>query len=333
MGQKCGYNLGGNRMKFDLEQIISEENLMEFEQVEEKIKALGTVLLFKNNRPAYAILPIEEYEKMIEKQEGMEEEEENLEVLLNKVGKKVFVDYYEIFKEDCEPEQKLRKEGFTLTSRRSRSSSARTIFKKNLQEEALKSILVSKRLDMETIKKATKLLEEESGDTVMEQASAPMDKMKLGRRARGIITLLLKEERFTKEELALLQTLEFSKETFGLNFPLLKEIKVGEDVKLCKKDLKGYNRYYDFEVVSGDKMYLICSQWVEKSHKNLFNVWVQKKLLSIALEKIDKMERGKKISLPEILGEYGDYIGDIEEELVEKLEEEVRRRDGKREIE
>lgn len=88
--------------------------------------------------------------------------------LLNSVGKKIFVDYYQDFKKKYidkdELAQKLlyenpnaKKIGGQIT----RISCAQRIFANNLNLEALSIILSSNRLNNETLAKARRILNEE----------------------------------------------------------------------------------------------------------------------------------------------------------------------------
>ncbi|MDW7670553.1 MAG: hypothetical protein SCK57_12765 [Bacillota bacterium] len=83
---------------------------------------------------------------------------------LNAIGKSTFVEYYHVFKNYDDPIAKLPQH-FTLKSRHSRTSKARSIFRDNQEVEALKIIINSGRLDPEIIEKAKVLL-----DTEMSQA-------------------------------------------------------------------------------------------------------------------------------------------------------------------
>ena len=75
---------------------------------------------------------------------------------LNAIGKSIFVVYFHVFKSDDDPVSKLPKH-FTLGSRRSRTSKARSIFRDKLEIEALEFIIDSKRLDPETLEQAKQI--------------------------------------------------------------------------------------------------------------------------------------------------------------------------------
>ena len=82
---------------------------------------------------------------------------------LRSVGKKCFIDNYEIFQDLSLDRQflinKFKKENLSLASCDTKASDGRQIFLKNLEIDALKNILNSKRLDKTVKEKAKRLLE------------------------------------------------------------------------------------------------------------------------------------------------------------------------------
>jgi len=87
-------------------------------------------------------------------------------LLLSAIGKKTFIKYYEAFKdlkisnEEMISQLALDPQKYTPTSMTNKTSSARTIFKKGLEIEALQIVLASKA-DLETVEKAKMLLDKE----------------------------------------------------------------------------------------------------------------------------------------------------------------------------
>ena len=85
----------------------------------------------------------------------------NLESLLNRVGKRVFVEYFEQFRDsgltNAEVVAMLPQE-FTIKSRRSRTAKARRIIRDGLQAEALRVIAASERTETEAVARAELLL-------------------------------------------------------------------------------------------------------------------------------------------------------------------------------
>lgn len=194
-----------------MKKIIGIDELGDFSNVEKRLEQLGEGFVFQNNKPTHVIMTLEHYEKITNVTDEvveMETSSDGIEILLNKIGKKVFVDYYEVFKEDNDPEIALETEGFTLTSRRSRSSSARSIFKNNFQIMALTNIINSDRVDVETREKAKALLEyEKNGVVVEENLDETEDNyhVKIGKMMRGILGKTIQNGILNDEELIKLQ--------------------------------------------------------------------------------------------------------------------------------
>ncbi len=69
--------------------------------------------------------------------------------------------------------------------------------------------------------------------------------------------------------------LTYSKKTFGLSFPVLKEINDNRPLSEQTKDHKGRPRYWSQKF--GNGKYLICSQWYPK-HRKKFLDWSNKLL-------------------------------------------------------
>ncbi|MEY8304559.1 hypothetical protein [Anaerosalibacter bizertensis] len=93
---------------------------------------------------------------------------EDVNRMLNSVGKKIFVDHYYEFKDLNISKDLLAKKlleenpnSKKLSGQLIRISFARKIFANNLQKEALEIILNSNRLDEKTIKKAEEIIERE----------------------------------------------------------------------------------------------------------------------------------------------------------------------------
>ena len=87
-------------------------------------------------------------------------------LLLSAIGKKTFIKYYESFKDLKISEQEminilaLDPQKYTPISMANKTSSARSIFKKGLEIEALQIVLESKA-DLDSIEKAKLLLDKE----------------------------------------------------------------------------------------------------------------------------------------------------------------------------
>jgi len=82
--------------------------------------------------------------------------------------------------------------------------------------------------------------------------------MKIGQIARTILRTELEAGQAPPEEIQLMQTLEYSKATFHLQYPLLQ--KVSQEFDRV--------RYYVLPLTIYDESYVLCSQWVESPANN-----------------------------------------------------------------
>lgn len=301
-------------MSMDFSKIITAEDLKDFEKVKSKITDNGEVYVFEHNRPAYVVMSVEQYDLMFEKMKhnygASPDSNENLETLINKVGKKIFVEYYYVFKDDANPEEALKKEKLTLASRRSRSSTARKIFKEGMQIAALNNIISSARIGTTTINRAKEIIEKESSTAFEELSSEKSDKysVKIGKMARGIFSTLIFNEEIKTDELSGFMDGFYCKNIFGLNYPLLKRLGKGEAVDTGKRDSNGYNRYYETVIDINSERYLICSQWVENIHRDMLNQWIISKMTLITGKKARLMSHGIDFSIKTLLGDYWEYL-------------------------
>lgn len=303
-----------------MKKIISVNELENFDQVARKLEDIGEGFIFQDNRPTHVIMTLDKYEQITsdvrrENKSSINTAAENLEMLLNKIGKRIFIEYYEVFKADENAEQVLEENcGFSIASCRSRSSSARNIFKNNMQIEALSSIAKSFRVEPEISTRAKELLEMEQGNGVSVINSAMVSEneeyeVKIGKMMRGILSKLIQNNMLSLSTIEQMQTVEYSKNTFNLNFPVLKLVKMGETKDEAKRDAKGYNRYYENSVWFDGKEYVICSQWVDNLHKIYAEKWVVDELVNVLLKLVNKIPSGTKFCVRDVLSDYWPYVG------------------------
>lgn len=321
-----------------MRKIITLDDLKRFPEIEERLDFIGEGYIFQDNQPTHVIMTYEKYQNLMEQlqnvkesptqpekdvlYEGNNEERgeintDALDILLNKIGKQTFVDYYYVFKADQNPEEVLQNEcHFTLNSCRSRSSSARSIFGQELHLKALERIASSGRLDIAVTKKAQDILDRETGqspvsvvsmETVVDEDAGY--EVKIGKMVKGMLTTLLRSNAISVNEINDMLTEQYSKSTFNLNFTVLKEVLPGQKKDDLKKDSKGYNRYYDSTVMSYGREFLICSQWVDVLHKDKVEKWVIYKMLSIMEASVELMPGGTEYCVRDVLAKYWPYIG------------------------
>lgn len=268
-------------MRVDVSKIITREDINnDLEKLREKLNE-GELILFDNNKPVAVLMSVDEYEEIKNKlsnygQLDSESEEDDLEILLRKVGKQIFINHYYDFKEKDHLEELLPND-FTINSKRSRTSSARKIFKLDRNIEALQNIINSERLESDVINKAREILKSELGDTAenvyIEQQNTIM---KIGRTVRNKIKDLSIKNKLSKEEVERMTEVDYSKKVFNSNIPVLKKLRMDISKDEQKKDSRGYNRYYDDEIKINGELYLLSSQWVENLHRKSFNKWIEK---------------------------------------------------------
>ena len=103
----------------------------------------------------------------------------------------------------------------------------------------------------------------------MEYSEDAYSELKVGKLAQTVLVSILESGTVSDEEIALLQTVEYSKKTFDLQFPLL----VLQGVDFPKM------RYYSKSITIKGDIYYLCSQWFEVSANNdrpfLLN-WIEK---------------------------------------------------------
>lgn len=88
--------------------------------------------------------------------------------------------------------------------------------------------------------------------------SDPYKEFKVGKLAQVVLARMLEEGKATSEEVRNMQTADYSKQCFGLNYPLL--VKVGEPCDSV--------RYYAKTLTINGVSYKLCSQWFETPANN-----------------------------------------------------------------
>ncbi|HPQ21675.1 MAG TPA: hypothetical protein PK147_07475 [Saprospiraceae bacterium] len=108
-------------------------------------------------------------------------------------------------------------------------------------------------------------------ETIEFSVAEGLDEMKIGTIVRTVLRGLLEKGEVSKEEVALMQTKEYSKETFDLQYPLL--------IKSSSVNYVSPKRYYATPVQIRGEEYFICSEWFETSANNdrpLLIKWLKK---------------------------------------------------------
>ena len=71
---------------------------------------------------------------------------------------------------------------------------------------------------------------------------------------------MLKNNEISKEEVESMQTAEYSKETFGIQYPLLRKTSLSNGAKV--------SRYWKDPIKAYGEEYFICSEWYEIPQNN-----------------------------------------------------------------
>ena len=87
-----------------------------------------------------------------------------------------------------------------------------------------------------------------------------LSEMKIGVLVRSTLTKMLNSHEISEEEIALMQTAEYSKRTFDIQFPLLRKASLSNGEKVL--------RYWSGAVEAYGEKYFICSEWYEVAQNN-----------------------------------------------------------------
>lgn len=88
----------------------------------------------------------------------------------------------------------------------------------------------------------------------------PLSEMKIGVIVRTVFRNILESGNVPKDEIERMQDKEYSKKTFGIQYPVLQKANNPND--------KRPEKYYTGSVKISDKYYFICSEWYETSANN-----------------------------------------------------------------
>ena len=95
--------------------------------------------------------------------------------------------------------------------------------------------------------------------------------IKIGKFVRRTFERLFRENKLSQEMLGSLKEADYSKNIFGIPYPILKRIDPNKPTNKQRLDNRGRARYWSQEFDDGK--YLVCSQWFERHRKN-FIQWV-----------------------------------------------------------
>lgn len=96
--------------------------------------------------------------------------------------------------------------------------------------------------------------------------------IKIGALVRLSLPKLLKSGELDNDMITLLQDEHYSKETFDMNYPILREVNPSLSI-MENRYVGGYTRYYSFVTTFKGKDYLITSEWFERN-KAKYVLWL-----------------------------------------------------------
>jgi hypothetical protein len=102
----------------------------------------------------------------------------------------------------------------------------------------------------------------------------PVSEKKVGVIAKNELKNLLESGRLSDLVIEKLKDKKYSKDTFDLNFPMIRKVTDTGTIEELKKDHFGRNRYYAKPISICGKKYLLCSQWYEPSKPKMIR-WIQ----------------------------------------------------------
>ncbi|MEK5268833.1 MULTISPECIES: hypothetical protein [unclassified Heyndrickxia] len=97
-------------------------------------------------------------------------------------------------------------------------------------------------------------------DVIESQGIDGLEEMKIGVIVRTVLRKMLEEGKVSKEEVEKMQTKEYSKETFDIQYPLLQKAALTQG--------KSPARYYSAPIKIYGEEYFLCSEWFEVPTNN-----------------------------------------------------------------
>jgi len=118
-----------------------------------------------------------------------------------------------------------------------------------------------------------------SKTTLLDLVKTPkseLQKMKVGVLVRSTLPELLSTHLLSEREVVQLQELDYSKQVFGMNYPILKKLDLTFSIN-TNRTVGDYTRYYAFVVLYKDEYYLITSEWYERNLTPYID-WMKRKV-------------------------------------------------------
>lgn len=99
--------------------------------------------------------------------------------------------------------------------------------------------------------------------------------IKIGAFVRSSFERLIANDLLTEREVECLQRKDYSKKTFNLNYPFIKEVDYKVDISDQKK-VNGAPRFYTNTYLIRGIEYLLCNDWYENPSRSYFDAWLRR---------------------------------------------------------
>lgn len=96
--------------------------------------------------------------------------------------------------------------------------------------------------------------------------------MKIGLLIRTALRKIVSTDSLSEEQIRLLQDSKYCKNTFDINYPLLKKVISGATPSAQRK-INGYDRYWEEPICINGEKFFVCNDWYERNRSRFIN-WV-----------------------------------------------------------
>lgn len=111
-------------------------------------------------------------------------------------------------------------------------------------------------------------------EKIQVENSEGFTEMKIGMLVRSTLRRLFAEGKITDDEIERVQTYDYSKEAFNINYPLLKEVDKTKLINI-QRLVNDRPRYWNELFSVNGKQYLVCQEWFEYNNRAYFMKWLE----------------------------------------------------------
>ncbi|MFS0862053.1 hypothetical protein [Fredinandcohnia sp. 179-A 10B2 NHS] len=116
-------------------------------------------------------------------------------------------------------------------------------------------------------------VKESKSEFTVPKVSAATEETKIGQYVVNVFTKLASANILLPDKLNRLQDERYCKDTFDMNFPVLKKVVIGSPL-LEQRQINGYSRYYAKPLAISGEKYLLSNDWYERN-RPYFNRWLK----------------------------------------------------------